>query len=227
MSRPPNPVPDRVLIGLALALATGCASITSGQRPETLGKGRVEVGVETAYQAALEPDTVLAFPIMSATTRVGVSERVDLGGRASTSGLGVQTKVLLHRGARLTVSIAPRSDWVHAFEDGVGFDTFETAMPALSSFRVHDGLELLASGRLHSSTVAVKYSDTYWAHTLGIGGSGGVAVRTGKMWLVTELGLLYPFLITGKPADEMGGTTTRLDRIVAQLSFTVLFGGSR
>lgn len=208
-----------------LVLAAGCASITSGQRAETLGKGRYELGVETSYQATLERDTVLGFPLMAVAGRVGVSERLDLGGRLSSAGAGVSAKLGLLRGDALSLSLAPSVDWVRARDQGIGFDTVESALPLLGSLRLRPGLELLAAPRLHSSYLRVSWNEPTTVHTLGVGASAGVALRVARLWIVPELGLLWPFLVTGHPADEMGGTTTRTGRVITQLSVAFLFGG--
>lgn len=211
---------------ILFALA-GCASITSGQRAETLGKGRFELAVESSYRADIERDALIGFPLIGVAGRVGVSDRVDLGARVGSAGVGASSRIALRRGAAVSLAIAPSIDLVHARDQGIGFDTVETALPLLASYRLSPGLELLASPRLHSSLLRVEWSDTSTVHTFGVGSGFGAAFRVERAWVIPELGLLWPFVITGHPADEMGGTTTRLDRVVAQLSLTVLFGGGR
>lgn len=212
---------------LPLISLAGCASITSGQRAETLGKGRYELAVETSYRAAIEPDTVVGFPLFAVGGRLGATDRIDVGARISSAGAGASSRIALRRGRTLSLAVAPSIDLVHARDQGIGFDTVESALPLLASYRLSDGLELLASPRLHSSMLRVQWNEASTIHTLGVGTGIGAAFRVERAWIIPELGLLYPFLITGHPADEMGGTTTKLDRVIAQLSIAVVLGGDR
>lgn len=210
---------------LAAALLCGCASITAGQRAQTLGRGNLELGLETSYRASLTRDTVQAFPTMSLAGRLGVTDRVDAGVRVGAAGLGASAKLRLDRGAGRTAwSLAPSIDWVHAYDDGIGFDTLETSLPLLASYRVSDTLELEGSARVHSSLLHVLWSDRSYLHTLGVGGGVGLGIRGSRAWLLPEVGALWPFLVTGEPADEMGGTTTQLGKVIAQVSLTVMWG---
>lgn len=211
-------------VAAILAAAAGCASMTSGQRAQTLGRGRYEVGVETSYRATLERDSVLGFPMLGVAGRIGVTDRFDAGVRISSAGLGVQGKLRLAEAGRTVISIAPSVDWVHAYDQGVGFDTVETALPALVSYELRPDLQLLASPRVHSSFAQIEFGDHYYLHTLGVGTGVGVAFEAGRSWVIPELGVLWPFLVTGEPPDEMGGTTTRLGRVIAQVSITVVLG---
>ncbi len=203
-------------------LATACASVTSGQRAETLGKGGKSVALETSYRATIERDTVLAFPLLGVTARYGVTDRIDAGVRLGSAGLGIQGKFRLRDSERSVLSLAPTIDWVHAYDDGVGFDAVETALPLLAGFRIRPDLQLIASARAHSSLLESDFGRPTSLHTLGVGAAVGVAVQTQLGWVLPEFGVLWPFLVTGHPPDEMGGTTTAVDRVIAQLSLSFL-----
>src|SRR4051794_21971765 len=105
----------RLAIGLLLLSLSGCSSITSLQRARALGSGHFELGLDpgvvvTSGNVALhESGLAPVAPRADVVARFGVSDRLDLGVRAGTSGAELQSKVELTRpgAGPLHLAVAP------------------------------------------------------------------------------------------------------------------------
>lgn len=106
------------MVGAGWLLWTGCIAVPL-QRADTLGAGRVEVAAETGF-AAPPTEGVSPTTLAGLAVRVGVVERVDLGGRVGViaptgaRSYELHAKVQLNRAdARFPVS------WVPTWTPGV------------------------------------------------------------------------------------------------------------
>ncbi|HEY0881607.1 MAG TPA: hypothetical protein VGD87_08760 [Archangium sp.] len=178
---------------LAAVVLSGCVSISSVQRADTLGAGNLQVGVEPGAiaQQTTVPGlfyqgyrTYLPGPHLDASLRMGITDRIDLGVRAGFSGVELQSKFMLtERDSRFTVSLAPTAGgspaWVTAALPvlvGIGFGRHQLVLGARvqGTWRFPDGVSASNSA-------------------LSVGGSLGFAFRVSeRLTLLPELALAAP-----------------------------------
>lgn len=71
---------------------TGCVTTAVLQSPEPLGKGKVEVAAEPGVVGIGTPGEGYLVPVPGFRAQWGVSDRVDVGGRLTATGLGAVVK---------------------------------------------------------------------------------------------------------------------------------------
>lgn len=188
---------------------SGCAAIGSTQTADTVGAGRLQVGVEPGVTALLprtSNERASLTPLVDASLRYGVAERFDLGVRAGQSGLGLETKLMLTpRAWPLLVSVAPAimAKLEPAGEPlAVVGSTFGAALPLLIGLRL--GPHQLVLGARAQGFVFLPGDGSGSYRALLAGGSLGVAVRVSRaVAVMPELALLLPVAKSGT-APVMG-----------------------
>lgn len=188
---------------------SGCAAIGSTQTADTLGTGRLQVGVEPGVTALLprtSNERPSLTPLVDVSVRYGAAERLDLGVRAGQSGLGLETKVMLTpRAWPVLLSFAPA---IMAKLEPAGEpvsivgQTFSAAIPLLIGVRL--GAHQLVLGPRAQGFVFLPGDGTGSYRVLMAGGSVGVALRVSRaVAVMPELALLLPVAQSGA-APPMG-----------------------
>jgi hypothetical protein len=215
------------LVFLATLLG-GCATFGTMQTAETVGRGRVQMGLEpSVWQVGVEGAGSLALPSVGVSARVGITDTVDIGGRIGSSGPEVMAKVQVTDPERtdLAVSVAPS---VAAFGIGVsGVSTTYVAVqvPVLVGLAVGPH-QVVLGPKVHVSSSFARVSDsTASAQLVGIGSSFGFAARLGpRITLLPEVALVKPVYVSGSidgsTGDLLGGTG--IDVLYSQFSLGVL-----
>ncbi|MBM4778999.1 MAG: hypothetical protein GQE15_14940 [Archangiaceae bacterium] len=188
----------------------GCAAIGSTQTADTVGAGRLQVGVEPGVTALLprtSTQTSSLTPLIDVSVRYGAAERLDLGVRAGQSGLGLETKVMLtprewpvlvSLAPALTATLAPSGEPV-----SIAGSLFSAALPLLIGVRLGPHQVVLgprAQGFVFLPTDGARLP----FRALMAGGSLGVALRLSRaVAVMPELALLMP-LAQGGDVPAMG-----------------------
>lgn len=176
----------------AMILLGGCASISSVQTADTLGKGGFQLGVEPGVLAAADiaPTSTAEpawIPHIDVSARWGVSEGVDLGLRAGLSLLEFQSKFLVTRPGdpRLAVSLAPTLGGLvlSTREDGVQ-GVLNFALPLLIGVKLA-GNELVLGVRVQN---LLLFTGRDRPNIFGV----GAGVSIGYAWHITERFGLMP-----------------------------------
>lgn len=129
---------------VVMVAVTGCTSISSVQRADTLGRGTVQVAVEAGAGLLQGPllsvqlggigpigsgPSLDGLPQFDAAIRAGVTDSVDVGARAGLSGLELHTKVrLTEASSRVILSVVPTV--------GTNGTTVSAALPVLVGLRL-------------------------------------------------------------------------------------------
>lgn len=181
----------------------GCASLGSTQTADTVGAGRLQVGVEpgvTALPRASNERPSLT-PLVDVSLRYGAAERLDLGLRVGQSGLGLETKVMLTpRAWPVLVSLAPTlSAKLEPAGEPVALvgQTFGAALPLLVGVRLGPH-QLVLGPRVQGFVFLPNDAAATPFRVLMAGGSLGVAVRVSRaVAVMPELAVLLPLAQRG------------------------------
>ncbi len=206
-----------------VVLVSGCASIGALQPAHTVGKRHFQVALESSEQAVVSKDTLTAYPMMGVAMRYGITESIDIGARIGPSGFEQQAKFeLTPKTSRFIVSFAPLLGVTLSFTASVLFFGAHAALPILFGVRLGQRVQLIFSARVHDSLTHLSIGHTpFYENSLGLGGSAGVGIRVWRLWLIPELGVLQPFLITDVRNDGLSGTQLRAAKTTLQFTFSV------
>lgn len=187
-----------------------CATLGSLQTADTVGAGRLQVGVEPGVTALL-PRTSSELPSLTpqfdVSVRYGAAERLDLGVRAGQSGLGLETKVMLTpREWPLLVSVAPAlSAKLEPSGEPLSIvgETFGAALPLLIGVRLGPH-QLVLGPRVQGFVFLPNDGATSSYRVVLAGGTVGVALRVSRaVAVMPELALLLP-VVQGGDAPRLG-----------------------
>lgn len=181
-----------------------CAAIGSTQTADTVGAGRLQVGVEPGVTALLprtSNETPSLTPQFDVSLRYGAAERLDLGVRAGQSGLGLETKVMLTpREWLLLVSVAPAiSAKLEPSGEPLAIvgETFSAALPLLIGLRLGPH-QLVLGPRAQGFVFLPNDGASSSYRVLMAGGTVGVALRVSRaVAVMPELALLLPLVHSG------------------------------
>ncbi|MBX7100634.1 MAG: hypothetical protein K1X89_23175 [Myxococcaceae bacterium] len=214
---------------LAVAFA-GCASISSVQSADTLGAGNFQIGLEPGLQlesplgVTTTGASVGVYPHGDVAFRYGFTEGIDLGIRAGSSIVELQSKFLFTTpGDGLKVSLAPSTSFFVSTELG-GAPGLSLNLPVLIGIPLSRHLELELGPRLQNTVV---FAQGLTGYQLGVGTSAGLQVRLHRYFaILPELSFSVPALLfaasdTGSAA--LGGTGI----FQFQFKLGVLIGPSR
>lgn len=224
----------RTFFVISAALLTGgCASISSVQSADTLGKGNFQFGIEPGVLVAADvTGTSMTdpawLPHIDVSARWGVSERIDLGVRGGLSFLEFQSKFLFTRPGdpRLAVSLAPTLGGLVLNARGTGPQGIvNLAVPLLVGLKL-SGNELVLGPRLQN---LVLFDGQHTLYGLGLGISIGYAWHlTDRFGLMPEAAIVVPIVGADSFATQFR-TTGVLDTGLAMFQFKlgVLIGRYR
>lgn len=183
-----------VLVGILGG--AGCASFSSVQTADTLGRGRIQGAVEPGLWGAVTPRGPDLVPHVDAAVRVGVADRVDLGVRAGSSFFELQGKFLLTdpQHPALAVSLAPSLGGIIARSGIVNL-----GLPVLVGFKLGAGHQFVLGPRGQAFFV---YDGARWLTVLGVGTS------VGFMWRIADAFGLMPEVAAVVPV--FGGSAASL-----------------
>src|SRR5579859_1642436 len=101
-------------------LFVGCASATSMQTADTIGRRRLQLSVQQSYQTQLNRDSAQGYPMEGIAVRYGITDRFDVGGALGPGGLEVASKVrLTSPSSRVILSLAPSLAGTGNLQDGL------------------------------------------------------------------------------------------------------------
>ena len=204
-------------------MGAGCASVGALQPAQTVGKRHFQVALESSEQALVSKDSVTAYPMSGLAVRYGIAESIDIGARIGPSGFESLSKFeLTPKGSKVIVSFAPILGATVSFTDSVLFFGLNAALPFLVGVQVNPRVQLIFSARVHDSLTHLSVGHTpFYDNSLGLGGSFGVGIRVWRLWLIPELGVLQPMLISVVRNDGLSGTQFRASKTTLQFTFTV------
>jgi hypothetical protein len=220
-----------LLMVLALTLNVGCASMSSMQTADTLGKGRVqgavEVGVQGLTASANGSSAGIFYPHIDGAVRFGVSDSIDLGLRAGFSFLELQGKFLLTTPGdpNLAISVAPSIGGIFLGGGTSGPTSsvalLNIALPVLIGFKFNGGHELVLGPRLQDWLVFAGGAGA--GNLFGAGASVGFAWRlTDGFALMPELSAVLPFLGSAVAGTSSGtGVTSGIAIYQFKLGFLI------
>ncbi len=216
-------------IAVWLVAASGCASISSVQTADTLGRGNWQVAVESGAQRSASV-YLPVYPHFDAAFRYGLAERVDVGARLGYSGLELHGKFLLTRPGdeRFAVSLAPLTGGATIPGSGPVVVIAHTALPLLVGFKQRGGHELVLGARVQGR-VAIAPAN---AAIFEGGVSVGYSIRLGERFgLFPELAAMLPIVQTADASALLGTPDPRFrgfgDLFLVQAKLGVSFGRQR
>lgn len=186
----------------ALALLSGCVAISSVQTADTLGPGRLQVGLEPGVAGVAQqgPPSLVLAPAADVAVRYGVFERLDVGGRFGQSGLELQAKVMVTPAAwPVAVSLAPQLAGQLRFAStlAVTGQILNVGLPLLIGVRLGPH-QLVLGPRLHLFSTLPADAQEGGSRLLAAGGSLGVALRVSRaVAVMPEVALLVPIAAQG------------------------------
>jgi len=212
-------------------LAIGCVPLSQVQTADTLGRGNFQFAVEPGMGGATVltqgNSTSFTYPHVDVAFRYGVLDRLDLGVRAGSSLVELQSKFLLTPPGDpdLAISVAPSVIPLVTLSDDEGFRSRSThwMLPVLVGFKTENGSEFVLGTRAQLTRVSYT-SDGVSSHNdiFSIGGSLGCAIRvSNRLRVMPEVGLSFPVGLWGSKvnAEPDGG--------FLQVKFGLLFGTGR
>jgi hypothetical protein len=214
-------------VGLLFALS-GCVSLSSVQPADTLGRGRLQVGLEPGLSGLAEARTpLLPQPVADVSLRYGAFERLDLGARLGQAGLELSTKVLLTpRRWPVLVSLAPAVNGsliISGTPPAVAGQVFSGALPVLIGVRLSSH-QLVLGVRAQALAVVPSDATQPSLRALLVGGSVGVALRVSRaVAVMPELAVMPAVLKTAPFPLGVPGVTSG-DGGPLQLRLGVLLG---
>lgn len=202
-----------VLVAAAVAYAavgTGCIAMGSAQKADTLGKGHVQFGIEPGAIGGTVGNQFGVLPDFNAAVRFGVTDTIDLGLRAGTTLLELQTKFLLTDPSNesLAISLAPSINGIYLGIGGGGTSTgggmVNVQIPALVGVKFGSGSELVVGPRINNMMLFGGASNgtsssSSLIYQLTAGASLGVALQlTDFFALMPEVSFMVPLVTTAR-----------------------------
>ncbi|MBL8918975.1 MAG: hypothetical protein JNJ54_08970 [Myxococcaceae bacterium] len=209
-------------------MLSGCVALSSVQPADTLGRGRLQVGIEPGLSAAVTPRApLLPQPVMDVSLRFGALERLDLGARLGQSGLEVSTKVMLTpRRSPVLVSVAPAlggTVLLAGDTPAVVGQSFSAALPLLLGLRLGPH-QLVLGPRAQLMVVVASDPNQPALRALLVGGSLGVALHVSRaVTVLPELAVAPVVLRDGALPPGVPGVTGG-EGVPVQLRLGVLLG---
>lgn len=208
---------------------SGCVALSSVQTADTLGAGRIQVGIEPGVTGVASTQRVLPHPLADVSVRYGAFERLDLGARLGQSGLELQLKwMATPRGWPVLLSLAP-------FVGGNLAVAGDMRGPVLAGHSFTAGLPLLVGVRLGAhqlvlgprvqliAPVSNDSNDPTMRYVL-VGGSVGVALRVSRaVAVLPELAVLHAVYRTAAFPNGLPGVSAT-DGLPIQLRLGFLLG---
>jgi hypothetical protein len=215
----------RVRFTAALVI-TGCASFSSVQTADTLGRGRIQAAVEPGLWGAVSTQGPGVIPHVDGAVRFGVSDRVDLGVRAGMSFLEFQSKFQFTEPSNplVAVSIAPTLGglFTNGSSDGSAAGILNVALPVLIGVKF-GGNQLVLGPRAQGFFI---FANGNAVPIIAVGSSVGFMWRlTDNFGLMPEVAVLAPVVGANEAAMLFRGLNT--GGAFVQFKVGILFGRMR
>ena len=181
----------------------GCASLSTVQTADTLGKKNFQIAFEAGVQRSPSP-YLPYYPHFDAAFRLGITDTIDVGARVGYSGLELQGKFLLTRPGdpRLAISLAPALGGGLLPGAASSLVMVNVAVPLLIGLKQDNGNEFVFGPRLQGRFMASPSQ----AASLELGLSAGYSIRIGKKFgILPELAAALP-LVQSVGASALLGT---------------------
>jgi hypothetical protein len=225
-----------MLLG-ALAMLSGCASVSTMGLARTLNKGAVQGWVAPSgggivATTGVSPGSVgagIGYPLIEGGVRVGVTDHFELGGKLGFSGIGLEGKGALVRSESMesgvNVSLNPGVTFVGIGSGDLFLGTVTFHLPVLIGIDFA-GHELVIGPRLIDQLFLGGAGATGASiNVLYAGGSLGIAIKLlPGLRLLPEVAFGVPFLVTGSATGV--GTASQLGGggLIFQAGLGFLFG---
>lgn len=186
---------------LVFLLVGGCASLSQVQTADTLGRKNFQVAVEAGLQRSASP-YLPYYPHFDAAFRLGLTDTVDVGVRAGSSGLEFQGKFLLTTPGepRVAISLAPTVAGGLLPGAASTLVVLNAAAPLLIGIKQDNGNELVFGPRLQTRFMLAPSR----AASLEAGLSVGYSIRIGERFAV------LPELAASLPLAQTAGASALL-----------------
>ncbi|WP_375769271.1 hypothetical protein NR798_47650 [Archangium gephyra] len=191
--------PSRRFFWLGLPLWTGCAAMGTLQTADTVGAGKTRWSAQVMAQGVTDGgEDSVPLPRVAVEVRHGLSERVEVGARASTFGLEVSGKVELveSRGSPWAVSLAPVvgvQQLTMRFDRAMAYSEQRyAALPVLVGWASVGGSQLVL-GLRPTWLYFPRVLSTPAENAFALGGSLGYAFPVGsRVRLMPEVAVMLP-----------------------------------
>ncbi len=210
----------------AVVVITGCASFSSVQTADTLGRGQIQAAVEPGLWGAVSNRGPAVIPHVDGAVRFGVTDRIDLGVRAGMSFLEFQTKFQLTEPSSptLAVSLAPTLGglFANSGSDGSAEGILNVALPVLIGVKF-GGNQLVFGPRAQGFFI---FTNGQAVPIVAVGTSVGFMWRlTENFGLMPELAVLAPVVGVNEAAMLFRGLNTGGSFV--QFKVGIVFGRAR
>lgn len=209
-------------------LLTGCASMGAMQTADTLGPGKLQVGLEASQQASVGRDTLTSYPMAGLSVRIGVLDWLDVGARFGPSGGELQPKVrLTPKRWPFIVSAAPSAALSLLDTNGIVLRFYNLAVPLIVGVPLEGGHQWVFTARFNDLIAYESAGSAKGLIHLTYGSvSAGFAARVWRFLVLPELAVATPLWTHAERTDlDAAGTTFGQGRLQLQLNFTMLYGG--
>jgi hypothetical protein len=239
--RPLRSVLVRASLAAALALGTGCASLTSMQTASVVPDGKVRgffapetVGVVTSESGS---GTSSAFaPQVEGGVRVGVGSGWDIGAKAWLLGFEIDGKYQFLDAGGHILSVGPGLGYFGANSSGSGssdsLNVITFYLPLYYGLRMGNH-ELVISPKaidqlIYGSGTDADGKTSSSGNVLWVGGSLGMAFKLGtSLRLMPEISVMYPAYINGTTISATGSSSSggvSGNAVMVQAGIGFLFG---
>jgi len=223
------------LVPLIALFVSGCASFSTFQTAHTVGGGNVQFAVEPSWQGASAEGDSIGFPRIDFGLRYGLTDRIDIGGRAGASGVEFMGKFLFTDPAsrRFSLSVAPSGGGL-AFggasdEGSAGVGLLNFTLPVLIGIGFGEkGSEVIFAPKL-VDTVLFAGADREGGaiNIVSAGVSFGVCLSLARFKLLPEISVARPFAGTFDATDGESAASQLFSGggAIYQFGLGFLFGG--
>lgn len=228
---------------IAVSALTGCVSLGTMQRAETLGQGKVQFGIEPTAWGVSVGKTTVALPSVGASVRYGATDNFDIGGRVSLAGVEVQAKFRFPTPSGFYLSLAPSIGGLGATEsaqvpatstapattESVGVGYLNAQLPLLIGIPVGPHEFIIAPKLIDYALfggVTSGTTTTASGNLLFGGASIGFAARINPGFqLLPEVSIAYPLLASGSIGSTSASTSAlNADGLLFQVGLGFLLG---
>lgn len=217
----------RFLLLPALALS-GCVTMGTLQRADTLGVGGYEIGVEPGAWGAGAGGTGSVLPSVAVSARIGVAERTDVGFRVGSNGIDMGFKQQLTAPGTdgVVLSLAPQLGgfFIGTGEGSAGL--YHVQVPLIVGIPTPNDSQFVVSPKLHwLGAIAGSGSSGGSAGVLSAGSGVGYAARLSPaVQLMPEATVLVPLLVTAAADGDSATETVDEAGVLFQVGLSVLIG---
>lgn len=219
---------------VCLVVGAGCASATSMQTADTIGRKKLQLSVQQSYQTQVNRDSAQGYPMEGIAVRYGVTDRLDVGGALGPEGLEVASKFRLTQpSSPVTLSVAPSLAGTGDLADGLLLLVYQADLALLGGVSLPRDCELVVGSRVHElfigggtdPSLSTGLSTPAGTATTYAGASAGVAFHGLGGKVLPELGFLYPVATVSHRYDGLGGVSWFAGKTVVQATVSFLWGG--